>query len=139
MSDHSAKHIEQSRFSLALIKWLAIIALLLLPLSFPEGFADWRYLALATVAGLLWIAALVYHWKHESPLACGLGFLVCLGAYHLGNSVYPSEPPFGIFLQWLATFLAVAAVPVIVFRVRLLEYCGLNETKRHNKPQHPTA
>ena len=128
MSEHSAKHVEQARFSLALIRWFAITAILLLPLSFQVGFADWRYLALAAVAGLLWIAALVYHWRHKSPLAGGIGFLIGLGTHHLGNSIYPSEQPFGVFLQWLATFLAVAAVPVIFFRERLLEYCDLNET-----------
>ena len=129
MSKHSAKHVEQARISLAIIKWLAIIALLFLPFSFSDGIADWRYLAVASVAGVLWIFALIYSWRHETPIAGGIAFLIAIGAYHLSDSFYASEPPFGIFLQWLAAFLAVAAIPVVVFRVRLLEYCGLNETK----------
>lgn len=129
MSEHSAKHVEQARISLAISKWLAIIALLLLPLSLSKGIADWRYLAVAPVAGVLWIAALIYHWRHESPLAGGLGFLICVGAHHLADSVHASEPPFVHFLQWLAAFLAAASIPVVIFRGRLLDYCGLNETK----------
>ena len=127
MSKHSAKHVEQAGISLAIIKWLAIIALLLVPFSFSDGIADWRYLAVAPVTGVLWIAASIYSWRHESPFAGGFAFLITIGAYHLSDSVYTSELPFGHFLQWVAAFLLVAGFPAIAFRARLLKYCGLQK------------
>ena len=111
--------------SLAMIKWLAIISLLILPFSLFDGVADWRYLTVAPVAGLLWISALIYYWRHESLLAGGIAFLVVIGAYHLSDSVYASEPPFGHFLQWITALIIVAGLPVIGFRSRLISYCDL--------------
>ena len=119
--------------SLAIIKWFAIISLLILPFSFFDGVADWRFLAVAPVAGVLWIAASIYSWRHESPLAGGIAFLVVLGGYHLSNSVYASGPPFGHFLQWITALLLVAGFPVVAFRTRVINYCGLQNEKWHNR------
>ena len=139
MREHSSKHIEQARVSFTIIKWLAITAFLILPFSFSSGFADWTYLMVAPVAGLLWIVALTYSWRYESALAAGFAFFVVIGAHHLSDFAYTSEPPFGHFLQWLALLLGVAVIPVVFFRSRLLQYCGLQELAGHNKASHSTA
>lgn len=111
--------------SLAIIKWLAVISLLILPFSFFDGVADWRYLTVAPVAGLLWIAALIYCWRQESLFAGVIAFWAVIGAYHLSDSLYASEPPFGHFLQWITALILFAGLPVIAFRSRLIRYCGL--------------
>ena len=129
MSEHSTKHIEQARFSIGLIKWLGIVAVILLPFSFADGVADWRYLTISAIAGLVWSGALVFSWRHESILASGLAFLVMMGAFHGSETFYTAEPPFGHFLQWLAVVLVVAAFPMVAFRSRLLRFCRLQQSE----------
>lgn len=127
MSEHSAQHAEQAKVSIAIIKWLAIIALFFLPFSFSDGIADSRYLAVALAAGSLWVGVSVYSWRHGSPLAGGIAFLIVIGAYHLSSSAYSSEPPFGHFLQWITALLVVAGFPTIAFGSRLIRYCALQK------------
>lgn len=143
MSRHSTKYIEEARFSIALIKWLGIGGFIVLPFSFTDGVADWRYLTISAIAGLVWCGALVYAWRYESMLASGFAFLTMIGAFHGSETFYAAEPPFWHSLQWLAVFLAVASFPKIVFRPRLLRICQLLEPDAQlagtsNGGQHPS-
>lgn len=127
MIEHSTKHVQKSRFSISLLKWLAIVSLAGLPFSFSEGLADWRYLIVAPFAGAGWIMTLIYFWRTESILAAGLAFWVFIGLHHLSDNVYDRELPFAHFLQWLSAFLFVAVIPLVFRRQAILDYCGLDE------------
>jgi hypothetical protein len=125
MEEHSPKHVEQSRFSISLLKWLALVSVALLPFSFSNGAADWRYLVVAPFAGGAWILTLAYYWRSESILSSAATFLILIVSHHLSDNVYDGDPPFGHFLQWMSAFLVVAAIPIFLFHQRLLKHCGL--------------
>lgn len=101
---------------------------MMLPFSFSEGVADWRYLTVAAIAGLVWCGILVYSWRSESILASGLSFVVVMGAFHGSEAFYSNDPPFEHFLQWLAVLLFVAAGPLVALRSGVLHFCHLQET-----------
>ncbi len=118
---------EQARLSIALIKWLAIVALICVPFSFSDGTANWRYLIVAPLSGLVWIVAQVHFWRSESILAGAGAFLIAIVAHNLSDNTYNGEPPFGHFIQWIASFLFVAAIPLVAFRTFVLKFCGLQK------------
>ena len=93
----------------------------------------------ALVAGAVWTVALISSWRHESGLVAGISFFAIIGAHHLSDFAYTGEPPFGHFLQWLALFLGVAAIPVVFFRSWLLQYCGFEEIPGQEQASHSSA
>lgn len=126
MRKHSINHIQQSRVTISLLKWFAIASFILLPFSFSEGVANWKYLIVAPLVGVVWVVCTIYYWRTESGILSGVAFLIFIGAHPLSDNVYSEEPPFGHFMQWLSLFLVVAAIPI--FRSQwLLRYCGLQE------------
>jgi heme O synthase-like polyprenyltransferase len=129
MSEHTARHVEQARLSISLVKWLAIVALVFLPFSFSDGIADWRYLIVAPLTGIVWIVAQLHFWRSESILAGAGAFMIAIVAHNLSANAYIGEPPFGHSVQWIALFLAVAATPLVVFRASVLNFCGLQKTE----------
>lgn len=127
MREHTAKHVAQARFNIRMIKWMAILSLLCLPFSFADGVVDWRYWIVAPFAGLGWIMVMCLFWRSESMLTEGLGFLIAIVAHHLSDNVYGGEVPMGHFAQWIATFLSVAAFPLVAFRGFVLKFCGFEK------------
>jgi hypothetical protein len=125
MREHSTKHVAQARFNIAMIKWMTIASLLCLPFSFVDGIADWRYLVVAPFAGFGWIMVQCLFWRSESMLTGGLGFLFVIVVHHLSDNVYAGQVPMGHFAQWMASFLVVVAIPVVLFRGFVLKFCGL--------------
>ena len=128
MNPHPVSHVEQSLFSIQLMKGFLLLAFLGLPFSFQLGVGDWRYLIVAPLVGAFWFAALICFWRAESMLAGAGAFLLAVVGHHLADNVYEVEPPFGHFLQWLFLFLLPGVSPLLFISERLIEYCGLRNT-----------
>lgn len=120
-------HIASSLFSIRLISWFALISFLALPFAFHDGFARITFLALAFLAGCIYLSFLIKGWITGSMGWGMLQFLLGVGGFNLANGLVPDPSPNGYSIQWFVLFFLVPGLICFFYHDRIIKHCQLEE------------
>jgi len=118
-------HLNHARWVIKVMPWVSGILLLAFPVHFSNGLAPAPYLGVAILSGLLWLVVLMKAYRTARDAWIVLCFLPPVLGFQFSKGFYGNDLPFSYFLQWLTIFFAMAGVPMVICRERILRYCEL--------------
>lgn len=119
------KFINHARFSFAMLRWGAVVALLVLPFTFSAGSAAPILIASALPIAFGWLASLAMAWRTRNQLGFALAFLIVVVAPRFIGLHDPGLPKPHTF-QWLCYLIIFAGAPLLLFRKSLLDFSRLH-------------
>ena len=122
---NTEQFVAHSRFSFALLRWLAITASISLPFTFGRGAISLAHFFGACLIAVVWLFSLLLAWRSRNEVWFGLGFVVLIfGSRFTG--IHNADVPMPQYVQWLCIVVILAGFPLLLFRRHLLRLSRLD-------------